>query len=87
MIWWTCYFYLDAKRLIGRKFDDAEVQADMKHWPFEVKNEGTRPKVEVEYKGEKKRFFPEEVSNILFLYRVLAKGEVLIIYWNSHDHE
>ena len=52
----------------------------MKHWPFEVKNEGTRPKVEVEYKGEKKRFFPEEVSNILFLYRVLAKGEVLIIY-------
>ena len=56
---------LDAKRLIGRKFDDAEVQSDMKHWPFDVKNEGTRPKVEVEYKGEKKRFFPEEVSTVV----------------------
>lgn len=55
----------DAKRLIGRKFDDATVQADMKHWPFEVINDNTKPKIQVEYKGEKKNFFPEEISSMV----------------------
>ncbi|KAL1782781.1 hypothetical protein HispidOSU_000991 [Sigmodon hispidus] len=52
----------DAKRLIGRRFDDDVVQSDMKHWPFTVVNDAGRPKVQVEYKGEKKSFYPEEVS-------------------------
>ena len=40
----------DAKRLIGRKFADATVQSDMKHWPFKVVDSGSLPKLEVEYK-------------------------------------
>ncbi|XP_075049060.1 LOW QUALITY PROTEIN: heat shock-related 70 kDa protein 2 [Mixophyes fleayi] len=55
----------DAKRLIGRKFDDATVQSDMKHWPFTVISEGGKPKVQVEYKGEQKTFSPEEISSMV----------------------
>jgi len=55
----------DAKRLIGRKFDESTVQSDMKLWPFTVVNVGNKPKLEVEYKGEKKQFFPEEVSSMV----------------------
>lgn len=58
-------YFLDAKRLIGRKFDDPAVQADMKHWPFEVINVEGKPKIQVIYKDEKKNFFPEEVSSMV----------------------
>lgn len=62
----NCWF-LDAKRLIGRRFDDSSVQSDMKHWPFKVINDGSKPKVQVEYKGENKTFFPEEVSAMVLV--------------------
>ena len=53
----------DAKRLIGRKFEDATVQADMKHWPFTVVDAaGGKPKLQVEYQNETKSFTPEEIS-------------------------
>ena len=53
----------DAKRLIGRAFDDTVVQRDMKTWPFKVVDDGkNRPKVEVEWKGETKQFYPEEIA-------------------------
>ncbi|XP_078508153.1 heat shock 70 kDa protein-like [Lissotriton helveticus] len=55
----------DAKRLIGRKFDDTVVQADLKHWPFKVVSDGGKSKVQVEYKGENKTFSPEEVSSMV----------------------
>jgi heat shock 70kDa protein 1/2/6/8 len=55
----------DAKRLIGRKFDDPAVQSDMKHWPFEVISVEGKPKIQVVYKDEKKNFFPEEVSSMV----------------------
>jgi len=55
----------DAKRLIGRKFDDPTVIADMKHWPFNVVDAAGKPKLEVEYQNEMKQFTPEEVSSMV----------------------
>merc|ERR1712158_138214 len=55
----------DAKKLIGRKYDDSTVQSDMKHWPFKVAQHGDKPKLEVEYKCEEKSFFPEEISSMV----------------------
>ncbi|XP_066498729.1 heat shock cognate 70-kd protein, tandem duplicate 3 [Hoplias malabaricus] len=57
----------DAKRLIGRKFDDPVVQSDMKHWPFQVTSDGGKPKVKVEHKGETKTFYPEEISSMVLV--------------------
>ena len=57
----------DAKRLIGRKFDDSTVQADMKHWPFTVVNNGGKPKLQVDHKNEKKQFTPEEISAMVLI--------------------
>lgn len=52
----------DAKRLIGRKFEDAAIQEDMAHWPFNVNNDGEKPRIEVTYKGQRRSFHPEEIS-------------------------
>ena len=52
----------DAKRLIGRKFNDPSVQADAKHWPFKVVAKGDKPMIEVQWKGENKQFMAEEIS-------------------------
>jgi len=56
----------DAKRLIGRKFSDTTVQADMKHWPFKVvQKPGDKPFIQVQFKGETKEFSPEEISSMV----------------------
>ncbi len=53
----------DAKRLIGRKFSEKIVQEDIKLWSFDVVNDGNdKPQVKVEFKGEEKKFYPEEIS-------------------------
>ncbi|ORY61941.1 heat shock protein 70 family [Leucosporidium creatinivorum] len=57
----------DAKRLIGRKFSDQEVQSDMKHWPFKIIDKATKPIIQVEYRGETKDFTPEEISSMILL--------------------
>jgi len=56
----------DAKRLIGRNFDDKTVQQDTKLWPFNViKDSGNKPRLEVDFKCEKKTFTPEEISAMI----------------------
>ncbi|XP_074272608.1 heat shock cognate 70 kDa protein-like [Silene latifolia] len=60
----------DAKRLIGRKFNDQVVQDDMKLWPFKViaqsdANNTKKPVIVVNYKDEEKHFSPEEVSSMI----------------------
>ncbi|KDO35222.1 hsp70-like protein [Saprolegnia parasitica CBS 223.65] len=58
----------DAKRLIGRKFHDAVVQADIKHWPFKVTpGAADKPQITVEFKGESKTFQPEEISSMVLI--------------------
>ena len=39
----------------------------MKHWPFKVINDATKPKIQVEYKGENKTFTPEEISSMVLI--------------------
>ncbi|ATY59005.1 glucose-regulated protein [Cordyceps militaris] len=55
----------DVKRLIGRKFNDKDVQSDMKHFPFKVLSKDGKPNVQVEVNGGKKQFTPEEVSAMI----------------------
>ncbi|XP_071688917.1 heat shock cognate 70 kDa protein-like [Rutidosis leptorrhynchoides] len=56
----------DAKRLIGRSFSDAQVQEDIKLWPFKVTGGlGDTPTIVVSYKGQKKEFLVEEISSMI----------------------
>jgi len=41
------FLFADAKRLIGRRYDEPEVQSDIKHWPFAVVNDNGKPKIKV----------------------------------------
>merc|ERR1719456_1372747 len=73
----------DAKRLIGRDFADPAVQADAKHWPFAVCDAGGKPKLEVEWRGETKRLFPEEVSAMV----LTAMKETAERYLGAEVHD
>ncbi|KAB2621486.1 mediator of RNA polymerase II transcription subunit 37f [Pyrus ussuriensis x Pyrus communis] len=55
----------DVKRLIGRKFDDPEVQKDIKFLPYKVVNKDGKPCTQGKVKGETKVFSPEEISAMI----------------------
>lgn len=55
----------DAKRFIGKTWDDENVQSDKKTLQFEVINSNNQPVFSVDYKNEKKIFRPDEISAMI----------------------
>ena len=65
----------EIKRMLGRDFNDPILQRDLKLLPYKVVNTNGKPNVEVEIKGEKKLFTPEEISAmILGKMKAIAEG-------------
>ncbi|KAJ6582660.1 Hsp70 protein-domain-containing protein [Mycena vulgaris] len=62
----------NAKRLVGRKFEDSEVQADMKHFPFTVFSKRGKPCIRVDYLGKQKEFIC--LFFLLYPLRMLTSG-------------
>jgi L1 cell adhesion molecule like protein len=88
----------DAKRLIGRKFSESTVQADMKHWPFKVISKDDKPVISAQFKGEQKTFLPEEISSMVltkmketaesFLGKKVGKAVVTVpAYFNDSQRQ
>ncbi|KAL4909162.1 hypothetical protein BDW74DRAFT_165754 [Aspergillus multicolor] len=65
----------DIKRLIGRKYDESEIQKDIKNYPFKVVNKDGKPMVRVEVNQTPKTLSPEEVSAmVLGKMKEIAEG-------------
>jgi heat shock 70kDa protein 1/2/6/8 len=55
----------DAKRLIGRDFDDKTLQGDLKQFPFNVIEKNKKPMIQVSYNNQLKEYHPEEISSMI----------------------
>ena len=55
----------DAKRMIGKSFNDPQVQSDMKHFTYNVVEKDSKPFAQVEYRGDTKLFSPEESGSMV----------------------
>merc|ERR1711904_172616 len=89
----------DAKRLIGRKYDDSAIQLDIQNWPFVlVSGVGNKPLIQVTYKGDTKTFTPEEISAMVlskmketaenYLGRSLNKAVITVpAYFNDSQRQ
>ena len=52
----------DAKRIIGRTYNDGDVQKDAKHFPFKIVNKGGKPMIQVNHRGDLKDFVSTTLS-------------------------
>ncbi|KAJ9049045.1 Hsp70 chaperone [Entomophthora muscae] len=55
----------DIKRVLGRSYEDSQLQEDIKLWPFKVRDRDGMPVIEVLFKGKVAQFSPEEISAII----------------------
>jgi heat shock protein 5 len=55
----------DVKRLIGRKYQDKEVQHDKKFLPYDIVDKDTKPYIRTVVNGETRTFSPEEISAMI----------------------
>ena len=62
------YIIYDINKIIGKKFNDKEIQENMKNWPFKIEKDlkTELPLIIIENKGEIKKYFPEEIVMMLF---------------------
>jgi len=55
----------DAKRLIGKNYNDAQVQDSLKHLSYKVVNKSNKPTIQVEFRNETKEFSAEEIGSMV----------------------
>merc|ERR1712216_1080582 len=88
----------DVKRLIGRKFTDDTVQKDIKLLPFEITSKDGKPYIEVDVKGARKMYSPEEIPAMIlgkmkeiaeaFLGKKIANAVVTVpAYFNDAQRQ
>lgn len=89
----------EAKRLIGRNFSDPQIKDSAKLFPFKVvADKNDKPMIEVEYMGETKQFYPEQISAMVlekmkstaeaYLGKLVTKIVVTVpAYFNNSQRE
>jgi len=88
----------EAKRLIGKNYNDQSVQDYTKLWSFDVIDVNNKPKIQVDYMNEKKLFSPEEISAMVlskmketaeaFLGHTVSKAVITVpAYFNDAQRQ